>query len=208
MNDVMEMQPTGRWLRLKGATEGVHDGLDKRIMVAKPFASRERYGLFAKVQHAFHREIDALYERPDLKALFKDLESRRRLPLIAQDLSDLGMTLPANDDTAADSAPAMDLPTAVGWLYVAEGSNLGAAFLLKAAGKLGLNEDFGARHLAPAPEGRGLAWRNFTSALDQIPFTPADEAAVDAGASAAFARVKALVEEIMPMEDAPATAGA
>ena len=206
MNDVMEMKPSGRWLRLKGATEGVHDGLDKRIMTANPFASRERYGLFAKVQHAFHREIDALYARSDLQALFKDLEGRRRLPLIAQDLSDLGMPPPANDQTA--SAPEMDVPTAVGWLYVAEGSNLGAAFLLKAAGRLGLNEGFGARHLAAAPEGRGLAWRNFTSALDAIPFSPAEEAAVDAAATEAFARVKALVEEIMPMEAAPATADA
>jgi heme oxygenase len=208
MNDVMELQPSGRWLRLKGATEGVHDRLDKRIMVANPFASRDRYGLFAKVQHAFHREIDSLYERPDLKTLFKDLDARRRLPLIAQDLTDLGIASPANDEAAPEDTPAMDLPTAVGWLYVAEGSNLGAAFLLKAAAKLGLNEDFGARHLAAAPEGRGLAWRNFTSALDQIPFSPADEAAVDAGATAAFARIKTLVEEIMPIEEKSATAQA
>jgi protein TonB len=54
----------------------------------------------------------------------------------------------------------------MGWLYVAEGSNLGAAFLLKEAVKLNLSGSFGARHLAGAPEGRGLHWRTFTAALD------------------------------------------
>ncbi len=63
----------------------------------------------------------------------------------------------------------------MGWLYVVEGSNLGAAFLLKDAAKLGLGEEFGARHLAGAPEGRGLHWRTFTAALDEIELTEEEE---------------------------------
>ena len=81
---------------------------------------------------------------------------------------------------------------------MAEGSNLGAAFLLKAAAALELSESFGARHLAPAPQGRGLAWRTFTAALDAVALSPDQETAVDAGAVAAFARVQSFVEEYMP----------
>ena len=83
-----------------------------------------------------------------------------------------------------------------GWLYVAEGSNLGAAFLLKEAIRLELSETFGARHLAGAPEGRGLHWRTFTAALDSIALSQAEEDRVIAGAEAAFRRVQGLVDDI------------
>lgn len=102
-------------------------------------------------------------------------------------------------DTSIMSAPALasgsDLPTALGWLYVAEGSNLGAAFLLKEAAKLGLSEAFGARHLAAAPEGRGLQWRTFTAALDALELSDDEEGRVVAGAEAAFRRVRGLVKD-------------
>lgn len=190
-------EASGRWQRLKSGTGTVHDRLDKRIMAAEPFASRERYGLFVAVQHAFHRDIDPLYARPELQALIKDLPGRRRLPLIEQDLADLGLAPPAA--TTAPAAERLDTPAAIGWLYVAEGSNLGAAFLLKAAARLGLDETFGARHLAAAPEGRGLSWRNFTAALDAVQLGEEAEAQLVAGARAAFQRVHGLVEETMPI---------
>lgn len=183
--------------RLKAATNATHDRLDQAIMGHEPFASRERYGLFVKVQHAFHREIDALYEVPALDALLPDLEGRRRLSRIGQDLADLGFPPPAYDrDPVFRTGAAVDLPTALGWLYVAEGSNLGAAFLLKEALKLGLTEEFGAWHLAGAPEGRGLHWRTFTAALDEVALSDHDEARVVAGAETAFRRVHGLVDEM------------
>ena len=183
--------------RLKAATHDTHDRLDKAIMAREPFASRGRYGLFVQVQHAFHRDIDALYDDPELDALLPDLAGRRRLPQIKQDLVDLGMETLAFDAPPAFAAGAfVDLPTALGWLYVAEGSNLGAAFLIKAAAKLGLSETFGARHLAGAPEGRGLHWRTFTAALDEVALSDEDEARVVAGAQAAFRRVHGLVDAV------------
>lgn len=187
---------SGRAKRLKEATHGTHDRLDKSIMAHKPFESRARYGLFVKVQHEFHREIDALYANPVLDKLLPDLVGRRRFGLIGHDLADLGITAPSSDGAPVFAGNAdVDLPTALGWLYVAEGSNLGAAFLLKAAERLGLSETFGARHLAAAPEGRGLHWKTFTAALDGVSLTGAEEERVIAGAQAAFARVQGLVNE-------------
>jgi heme oxygenase len=198
-------EPAGRSKRLKQATHATHDRLDKRIMAANPFGDRARYGQFLKVQHAFHRDIDALYANPALDRLLPDLAGRRRLPLIAQDLTDLGLSPEAPDATPVFGEEA-DIPIAFGWLYVAEGSNLGAAFLLKEALKLGLSETFGARHLAGAPEGRGLHWRTFTAALDAADLSDAGEARAIAGAEAAFARVLDLVERILPIrEDAALT---
>lgn len=177
--------------RLKAATNENHQRLDKSIMAHEPFSSRERYAIFVKVQHQFHREIDGLYSDPVLDKLLPDLAGRRRFDLIEQDLRDLGISAPVSGTAPAfTKGAAVDLPTALGWLYVAEGSNLGAAFLLKEAKKLGLWETNGARHLAAAPEGRGLHWKTFTAALDGIDVDAAEEARVIEGAKAAFARVQ------------------
>jgi heme oxygenase (biliverdin-IX-beta and delta-forming) len=129
----------GRSNALRAATNGTHDRLDKRIMATDPFASRANYGRFLEVQHAFHREIDALYRSPTLAALLPDLEARRRFGLIEQDLADLGIAVPAQQGAPVFPGDP-DIPTALGWLFVAEGSNLGAASLLKRAAALELSE--------------------------------------------------------------------
>ncbi len=184
--------------RLREATHPAHERLDTFIMAAQPFASRDRFGLFVKMQYRFHRDLDALFFDSRLDALLPDLQGRRRLALIEQDLADLGLTPP---QTAA--APRFqpgrqgDLAEALGWLYVVEGSNLGAAFLLKDAARLGLDENFGARHLAGAPEGRGLHWRSFTAALDAAPLSNEEDERVVAGSMAAFAAVEAYAREEM-----------
>ncbi|WP_395451098.1 biliverdin-producing heme oxygenase [Aminobacter sp. UC22_36] len=181
--------------RLKARTNTTHERLDASIMAGRPFEDRQRYGLFLQVQYSFHRDIDALYASPVLDGMLPDLDGRRRLGLIARDIADLGLQLPVNASAPALETDA-DTPTALGWLYVAEGSNLGAAFLLKEAAKLGLSETFGARHLAAAPEGRGLHWRTFTAALDALQLSDDEEDRAVAGAEAAFRRVYGLVKEV------------
>lgn len=184
--------------RLKAATHSAHELLDNSIMSKKPFSNRERYGQFLQVQYSFHRDIAALYDDAALDELLPDLKGRRRVELIRRDLVDLGLAVPG-DEVAPVFTPgaAVDLPTALGWLYVAEGSNLGAAILLKEAAKLGFSESSGARHLAGAPEGRGLHWRTFTAALDAVPLSAEDEKHVFASAEIAFRRIQGLVEEVM-----------
>jgi len=192
--DVAQPLETSRAKRLKARTADAHERLDNRIMAGRPFDSRARYGLFLAVQHQFHRDIDALYSNPVLDAVLPDLAGRRRFDLVVQDLADLGLA-PPDAAAAPVFGPVADVPTALGWLYVAEGSNLGAAFLLKEAAKLDLSEAFGARHLAGHPSGRGLHWRTFTAALDALEMNAAEEQRVVDGAVAAFDRVYCLVEQ-------------
>ncbi|WP_324699715.1 MULTISPECIES: biliverdin-producing heme oxygenase [Novosphingobium] len=196
MDTTLQAPPeTSRAKRLKAATGEVHDRLDKRIMAGEPFASVENYARFLAVQYQFHRDIDALYASPALDALLPDLEGRRRLQRIAQDIADLEVALPAADGEAQFADGTFDLPTALGWLYVAEGSNLGAAFLFKMARALGLDENHGARHLAGHPDGRAQHWREFTGALDGLDLDREEEVRLMEGAKAAFRRVHALVEQ-------------
>ena len=198
---IIEREPRDRFIdrakHLKDATHSVHDSLDRRIMALDPFSSRDRYGLFVQVQHGFHRDIDALYGDAPLGALVADLMQRRRLGLIERDLGDLQIEVPHYDKPAVfGDGRTVDLPTALGWLYVAEGSNLGAAILLKHAARLDLSTAFGARHLAGSPQGRARHWRQFVAGLNAIVLSDEDEIRVVDGAKDAFDRVSGLVEDV------------
>jgi len=181
-----------RSARLKAATRATHERLDQRIMAGDIFASRERFARFLRVQYRFHRDVDALYADPGLDALLPGLGERRRLAQIARDLDDLGQALPP---PSAPPAHALPLAQALGWLYVAEGSNLGGSVLYKLAARLGLDRGFGARHLAAHPDGVARHWRRFTAALDSAALSAAQDAEVIAGAEAAFRRVRGHVED-------------
>ncbi|STQ89513.1 biliverdin-producing heme oxygenase [Iodobacter fluviatilis] len=192
MNAVAELSRTQQ---LKALTTDTHDQLDKRIMANKPFASEDNYARFLIAQYGFLRDCDPLYDNPDLAALFPDLAERRRYDRIAADISDLKRALPAHD-TLPTLAHKQDIPTALGWMYVTEGSKLGAAILLKMAGALGMSETFGARHLAGAPEGRAKNWREFTAVLDGVLLSEEEEARMVAGAKAAFTRMNNHLDQV------------
>jgi len=191
-----EVTDLPRSQRLKQATREVHDGLDSSIMDAGLFESLAGYVRFVAMQRRFHRDIDALYADPAMLALLPGLAERRRLPLIEADLADLGLG-EAEAGAPVFVAGQVDPATALGWLYVAEGSNMGAALLRKAAAKLGLSDTHGARHLAPAEEGPAAHWRSFTAALDAIELDAAEEARVAEGARAAFARVQRHADSVL-----------
>lgn len=180
--------------RLKSLTSTVHEGVDRSIMSAASFASIDRYKRFLAIQYLFHRDVASLYAEPELQAAFPNLAQRCRLPLVMADMEDLGVAAPDAASPAFVAGEPLDLGTAVGWLYVAEGSNMGAALLRKEAQKLGLTDDLGARHLAPAPEGPAPHWRAFVAALDAIALTDDQEKRAKEGALEAFARVQAHVD--------------
>lgn len=188
-------EPASRTKRLMAATDEAHHRLDAAVMACDPFANLERYARFLVFQHRFHAHVDRLYRDCAYAAQLPDLAARRRLPLVRQDLLDLTGLAPADEPPAAQDpiGPEEEL----GWLFVTEGSNLGAASLLKRAKALGLSEAHGARHLAGHPDGRGLNWRLFTTALDAIALSPAGEARTIAGANAAFHFVRRLAADVL-----------
>ncbi len=201
--DFAQCVEPSRAKRLKAATDETHQRLDQTVMACDPFSSLERYRLFLKMQHRVFFDVDALCFHPELIALLPDLPERRQLHLVEQDFADLGLVLPPPELEPVFGKGAIDVPTALGYLYVTEGSNLGAAFLIKEAKKIGLSESFGARHLAGAEEGRARSWRAFTNALDAVELSPEEEARAVAGAEASFERVFVHVESAFGKVQAP-----
>ncbi len=191
MNAPVLDHPLTRAERLKQETHALHERLDTSIAGEEPFARHDRYAAFVEVQYRFYAGIEPLYRDPRLQALIPDLAARSRFEAAGRDLVDLGRPVP-------DVAP-LPIPPgeALGWLYVSEGSTLGAAFLLKAVEAIGLSEEKGARHLAAAPVGRGKHWRAFKEALNAAELGPEEDEQVIVGANAAFAHVQRLVNELM-----------
>ena len=96
------------------------------------------------------------------------------------------------------------LGAALGWLFVSEGSKLGAAFLIKRVAALGLTEEVGARHLGEPAGGRAEGWKSFTRTLDGLELSAEQEADVDKGALAAFNRFRELLQHAYASADTPA----
>ena len=121
-----------------------------------------------------------------------DLAVRGRETAALDDLRDLGAPAPQEGALASQG---VTMPEGLGWLYVSEGSTLGAAFLFKEVqAKLGLSAEFGARNLAAYPEGRAIVWRRFVQALDSDDISADAHDAVIAGAHAAYGRFGQLLE--------------
>ena len=131
------------------------------------------------------------YKDAELNKAIPELEYMARYDAVTQDLKDLGEE-PYKFDK---ELPHETSNKAIGWLYCAEGSNLGAAFLFKHAQKLEYTGEFGARHLAPHPNGRGKHWRAFVEHLNALNLTPEAEAEAIQGAREAFEFYKVILRE-------------
>lgn len=180
----MTTTPSSLSQRLKNETAAQHERMHALMTMADPFASRAQYARFVAAQYVFQRDVEHLFADAQVQATVPDLAQRGRADASLADLNDLEAAVPG--DSVATAAVAM--PEALGWIYVSEGSTLGAAFLFKEAGqKLGLDEGFGARNLAAYPEGRARVWKRFVEALDAPSLKPAQEQEL-AGARAAYER--------------------
>lgn len=184
-------RPALRSQRLNELTHAPHTELDALVKSHKPFDSRESFARFVVAQYLFQSELQALYNDPHLIAIVPDLAERCRAEHARLDLADLDTDVP-------EALPgALQNPTlgqALGWIFVSEGSKLGAAFLIKRAVTLELSDNFGARHLGEPAGGRAEGWKQFTRILDSLELSAEEETAAERGAVAAFERFTELLK--------------
>jgi heme oxygenase len=192
-------RPALRSQRLNQITHEPHGKLDALVKAHAPFDTQASYARFVVAQYLFQSELVALYNDAQLAALIPDLPARCRAEAAKADLADLDTEVPA---PVAGAVKNPSQAEALGWLFVSEGSKLGAAFLIKRAVALGMNETFGARHLAEPAGGRAEGWKTFTRTLDGLALTEQQEAEADRGALEAFNRFTVLLEHAYAAEPA------
>ena len=184
-------RPALRSQRLNQITNEPHQKLDALVKAHKPFDDVASFARFVVAQYLFQSELKALYTDPALKEIVPDLPERCRAEQAKADLADLNTEVPAPVAGAVNSPSKAE---ALGWIFVSEGSKLGAAFLIKRAVGLGLSDSFGARHLGEPAGGRAEGWKSFIRTLDGLELTAEEEADLDKGAVAAFERFTVLLE--------------
>ncbi|MGC8113575.1 biliverdin-producing heme oxygenase [Metapseudomonas otitidis] len=172
--------------RLNQVTHEPHSRLDALVKSHDPFGKREHFARFVAAQYLFQVDLAGLYADASLGQLFEDLPARARHEQAKADLADLGHPLPAVEGEAPTVG--LSLGAALGWLFVSEGSKLGAAFLYKRAEGLGLSDTFGARHLGEPAGGRAQGWKAFVATLDGLALDAEQERLAEAAAIAAFNR--------------------
>ena len=178
--------------RLNQITHEPHSRLDALVKAHAPFETQANFARFVVAQYLFQSELVALYNDAELNQIVPDLAERCRAEAARLDLGDLDTDVPA---AVAGAVKHPGKAEALGWLFVSEGSKLGAAFLIKRAVGLGLSETFGARHLGEPAGGRAEGWKRFTRTLDALEFSAEEEAAAEQGAIDAFVRFTVLLEQ-------------
>ncbi|MBV4461980.1 heme oxygenase [Pseudomonas sp. F-14 TE3623] len=185
-------RPALRSQRLNQITHEPHSKLDALVKAHAPFETQANFARFVVAQYLFQSELVSLYNDAQLAAIIADLPARCRAEAAKADLADLDTEVPAPVAGAVNNPAKAE---ALGWLFVSEGSKLGAAFLIKRAVGLGLSETFGARHLAEPAGGRAEGWKSFVKTLDGLTFSEQEEAELDKGAIDAFNRFTVLLEQ-------------
>ncbi|MBK5439448.1 MULTISPECIES: biliverdin-producing heme oxygenase [unclassified Pseudomonas] len=185
-------RPSLRSQRLNQITNEPHTKLDALVKAHAPFETQANFARFVVAQYLFQSELVALYNDAELIKIVPDLAERCRAEAAKLDLGDLDTEVPAPVAGAVNNPSKAE---ALGWLFVSEGSKLGAAFLIKRAVGLGLSETFGARHLGEPAGGRAEGWKSFTRTLDALEFSAEEEAEVEKGAVDAFVRFTVLLEQ-------------
>ena len=184
-------EKTLRSQRLNQITHEPHSKLDALVKAHAPFETRANFARFVVAQYLFQSELVDLYNDAELGAIVADLPARCRAEAAKADLADLHTEIPA---PVAGALKNPSKARALGWIFVSEGSKLGAAFLIKRAVGLGLSDSFGARHLGEPAGGRAEGWKQFTRILDGLELSAEEEAKAEQGAVAAFERFTELLK--------------
>ncbi|KAF0865176.1 biliverdin-producing heme oxygenase [Pseudomonas sp. LD120] len=187
--------------RLNQITHEPHTKLDALVKAHAPFETQGSFARFVVAQYLFQSELVELYNNAELNQIVPDLAERCRAEAAKADLADLDTDVPA---PVAGAVRNPSKAEALGWIFVSEGSKLGAAFLIKRAVGLGLSDTFGARHLGEPAGGRAEGWKTFTRILDGLAFTAEEEAAAEKGALDAFNRFTVLLEQAYSSAAQPA----
>lgn len=179
------LAPADILVRLKCETDAAHRALETRLIREARFSSREAYaGLLVRL-YGYFAEAE-----PRIGAALADpgfFEPRRKIPLLEQDLRDLGFAdREIEQSPRCPETPLLATPEdALGALYVSEGATLGGKQIVQmVSDHLGLSDAGGCRYFGSYGARRGAMWRAFQDRL--LAAAPAAETAIILNARRTF----------------------
>jgi len=187
-----------RW-DLKAATAPYHERIDRLGSLYGMFNSLDAYRKYLEATWHSRLALETLLDVSDLRRVFSDWDNHKIQSELQMDYADLsdGEEL-KKPELQFDAGAPVDLPSAIGTLYVLEGSALGATLLIQKARLLGLGAGYGARHLEKQV-GNLAGWKKTVSLLETMSLDEKDEercieAAIDSFRTFEINYEKAFVE--------------
>ena len=154
---------------LRAATALSHRRLEKRLDIKTRFADLTAYRAHLEKMWGFCAALECSLQPASFDGALPDYESRRKLPLLTQDLLAVG-THPARLGAlqrCAQLPGALNTAAAFGCTYVMEGATLGGRVLLPLIEeRLGFTADRGAAFLGSYRDDVSRMWRDFGAAVD------------------------------------------
>jgi heme oxygenase len=157
--------------KLKESIQPYHKRLESKVDWFKPGFSQADYLELLQRFWTYYSPLEQkLSQIPELKLWLPDFGQRAKLPLLAQDLQNLGLTA----DTLSQMPLCAELPqlnepeAALGCLYVIEGSTLGGQVIsshLKQTFAIGKTN--GAAFFTGYGDATGTMWQTFKEAINQ-----------------------------------------
>lgn len=170
---------------LKEQTAALHEEIELYLPVSDSAFDLHYYGevlkKFARFFAVYEPHVQSILAGSSLKEFF---ENRRKLPLLQQDLKELALENPA--PAHVDLSYIHNLPTAIGSLYVIEGSTLGGQILTKALKNKFNLEDSQIHYFAGYRERTGPMWMEFKMLVDNMPYYEIQRAEVISAANQTF----------------------
>ncbi len=185
-------------LRLRNETASMHTALEE-LPVSKnllsPDLNEDSYVLYLSLMYNVVRHAeDSLF--PILAAIVPDIEERRMLHFIMEDLAFFGRPAVTNTEIFGQGHSEAFV---MGILYVLQGSSLGGRVIFKHVQKqLGVNELRGGRYFAGYGEDTGPKWKSFIAFLSAYEERTGNGAEIIAGANFAFERIREHLEKSTP----------
>ena len=170
-------------MRLRGATDKLHRGLDTLMEQAGFLSDVSHYASYLTASHRARAAVETRLGVSDATAVYPAWPRRQIVHLIEDDLTDLAAAIP--DRVAVAGVPPLSKGGVLGVLYVLEGSAMGARIIGQRVAAIGMGPAFGARHLAHQAAEPG-AWPAFLRALEAAPLTDAEDESCVQEAMATF----------------------
>ncbi len=156
--------------QLRERTRPQHDALDSHpsLGMLGESITPDSYAWILKKFLGFHRPMEASLARAaDWDAMGLHLGERRKAPMAAADLRDLGHEPDAAPD-CADLPPHDTIPAAIGCIYVLEGSTLGGQYIAKGLRKnLPPELQEATRYFSSYGDKTGSMWKQFKAFADE-----------------------------------------
>ncbi|WP_408082741.1 biliverdin-producing heme oxygenase [Flavobacterium plantiphilum] len=151
--------------RLRLSTSALHkqlESLSLSQLIVSPEITVQKYAEYLQIMEPVVRDIE-LKVYPVISNLISDINRRKKLSLIREDLKVLGFSI-TNISTEFDAD--FEIPFALGIMYVLEGSSLGGRVILKnIENQLGFTAECGAQYFAGYKENTGSLWKSFVSEM-------------------------------------------